>query len=225
MNSIKRIIQKELKLQSKSMQFTSIKTVYRKDTLFFLHNNDEIGYLGYTFVSNKFCEYGSQLGLYISCRFGKEMKGKIRLTEAIDKLNLTYKTGANLPNCYFGFTSLYFLSDKFYSKGIVSFFEEDNINQKVKEIIDKIKLLYLPVIDNFINNTDSLIDDIIKYPKNYGYPMASILITCYLNNQTSLIENIITKTKSQNMYDNSSSKVNSLIKKIEKFLENENKFQ
>lgn len=210
MENLKKIIQKELKLQSKTIQLDDIEIKYKKDAIFFLHKNNEVGYLGYTFVSNKFADYDSQLGMYISCRFGKEMKGYISITEVIDRLNLPYGTGANLPNCFFGFTSLYYLSSKIDSCGIVSFSEKENVGKKIREIIEKIKELYLPKVLNFIYHTDNLIDDIIEYPQNYGYPMAYILITCYLNNKAELIENIIEKTKSKKMYDNSPNKIREL---------------
>ncbi|WP_028898024.1 hypothetical protein [Prevotella sp. HUN102] len=63
----------------------------------------------------------------------------------------------------------------------------------------------------------TLIDDIIEYPDNYGYPMAYILAVCYLNNQTELIEEIIKRAKRKKMYDNSSSKIEEIKSKLENY--------
>lgn len=217
MNIFKKQIQKELKLHIMKMQFNGIETKYKDNSITFISSKDEIGYLGYSFVSGKFADFGSQLGMYISCRFGQEMKGSLRITKLIDNLNLSYKVKAKLPNCYFGFTSLYYQSHNFYSKGTVSFNEKDNVENKCIEIIEKVNELYLPRTQNFISNSMTLIDDIIEYPDNYGYPMAYILAVCYLNHKTELIEETIKRAKRKKMYDNSSSKIEEIKNKLENY--------
>lgn len=145
------------------------------------------------------------------------MKNSLAITRLIDNLNLSYKAGAKLPNCYFGFTSLYYQSHKFYSKGTVSFEEKDDIEDKCMEITEKVNALYPAIIQNFISHSIGLIDDIIEYPDNYGYPMAYILAVCYLNNRIELIEEVVNKAKRKKMYDNSSSRIEEIKNKLESY--------
>ena len=217
MGSLKKQIQAALKLHSMKMHFYDIETRYKNDSIIFISQKSEIGYLGYTFVSSKFAEFGSQLGMYISCRFGQEMKNSLAIIRLIDNLNLSYKAGAKLPNCYFGFTSLYYQSRKFYLQGTVSFKEKDNIEGKCMEIAEKVNALYSSKVQNFISHSIDLIDDIIEYPDNYGYPMAYILAVCYLNNKTELIEYTIKKAKQKRMYDNSSRRIEEIKHKLESY--------
>lgn len=217
MDNLKKAVQKELKLHSTAMQFSDFETMYKKDSITLIKQNNEIGYLGYTFVSSKFADFGDQFGIYVSCRFGNEMKGLLKITEVINNLNLSYKAGAKLPNCFFGFTSLYYLSPKFYSNGTVSFNEKDDIEQKCKEIVEKVSELYLPKVRNFLLNTNNLINDIIEYPENYGYPMAYILTVCYLNNKTDMLEEVVNKAKLKKMYDNSHSKIQEIKLNLERY--------
>ena len=95
MGSLKKQIQAALKLHSMKMHFYDIETRYKNDSIIFISQKSEIGCLGYTFVSSKFAEFGSQLGMYISCRFGQEMKNSLAIIRLIDNLNLSYKAGQN----------------------------------------------------------------------------------------------------------------------------------
>ena len=155
------------------------------------------------------------MGMYISCRFGQEMKNSLAIIRLVDSLNLSYKAGAKLPNCYFGFTSLCYQSHKFYLQGTASFKEKDSIEDKCMEITERVNALYSSKVQNFISHSIGLIDDIIEYPDNYGYPMAYILAVCYLNNKTELIESTIRKSKSKRMYDNSSTRIEEIKRKLE----------
>ncbi len=217
MGSLKKQIQAALKLHSAKIYFHDIETRYKNDSIIFVSQKSEIGYLGYTFVSSKFAEFGSQLGMYISCRFGQEMKNSLAIIRLVDGLNLSYKAGAKLPNCYFGFTSLYYQSHKFYLQGTASFKEEGDIEDKCMEIAERVNALYSSKVQNFISHSIDLIDDIIEYPDNYGYPMAYILAVCYLNNKTELIESTIRKAKLKRMYDNSSSRIDEIKRKLESY--------
>ena len=217
MGGLKKQIQVALKLHSMKIYFYDIETRYKNDSIIFVSQKSEIGYLGYTFVSSKFAEFGSQLGMYISCRFGQEMKNSLAIIRLVDSLKLSYKAGAKFPNCYFGFTSLYYQSRKFYSQGTASFKEEDNIEDKCMEVAEKVNALYLSKVQNFISHSIDLIDDIIEYPDNYGYPMAYILAVCYLNNKTELIEYAIRKARQKRMYDNSSTRIEEIKRKLESY--------
>jgi len=54
MGSLKKQIQAALKLHSMEMHFYDIETRYKNDSIIFISQKSEIGYLGYTFVSSKF---------------------------------------------------------------------------------------------------------------------------------------------------------------------------
>ena len=102
-------------------------------------------------------------------------------------------------------------------QGTASFKEKDNIEDKCMEIAEKVNALYSSKVQNFISHSIDLIDDIIEYPDNYGYPMAYILAVCYLNNKTELIEYTIKKAKQKRMYDNSSSRIEEIKHKLESY--------
>ena len=127
MNEVKKIVKAELKKQSVNFAFGNIISKYKRESIVFLDSNSEVGYIGYTFVSSKYADYNSLFGIFLSCRFGLEMSGTTELTKIIEKLKLSFPPMAKLPQCYFGFTSLYFSPLKFYNNGTISFYENDDI--------------------------------------------------------------------------------------------------
>ncbi len=185
MNEVKKLVKAELKKHSANFAFGNIVSKYKKESIVFLDRNYEAGYMGYTFVSSKYADYNSLFGIFLSCRFGLEMPGVTQITEIIKELKLSFPPTAKLPQCYFGFTSLYFSPSKFYNNGTVSFYKNDDILNKCTELTQTVDAVFIPYIYNFINVTPALIADILKYPYNYGYPLTYILIQCILNDNHS----------------------------------------
>lgn len=214
MNDLKKIFKRELKKLSSKLDFGGIITKYKQDMIVFLNQECEVGYLGYTFVSSKYTDYNSPFGLYLSCRFGLEMDGMTSMTKITRDLNLSFPPMAKLPQCYFGFTSLYFLHSKFFSNGTFSFYYDDDISAKCLELTQKIKDTYFIYVYNFVNATTELIDNILEYPNNYGYPLTYILIQYYLNRNYDDVNRIIKLAREKNLYDSTPNKVSEIIRKL-----------
>ena len=218
MSTNKRDVRRYLKDFLLQVNFSNIEVRYKHDGIVFLRQgNKEVGYIGVAFVSNKFSDFGSQFGLFVSCRFGEEMYDCI-VAEVVKQLNLSYKPMPMLPNSSFGFTSLNYLSDNFFN-GVASFYEHENLMEKCKEISDRIQILYLPKAVNFVRCNDDLIEDIIRDPQNYAYPMAYIMTTCYLNSKHDDIESILAGLKKRHIYDNTQSKIKEIRSKLDKYFD------
>ena len=217
MNEVKKIVKAELKKQSVNFAFGNIISKYKRESIVFLDSNSEVGYIGYTFVSSKYADYNSLFGIFLSCRFGLEMSGTTELTKIIEKLKLSFPPMAKLPQCYFGFTSLYFSPLKFYNNGTISFYENDDIVNKCIELTQNVNDIFIPYIYNFINVTPALTNDILEYPYNYGYPLTCILIQCILNHNYSDIPYLVKLAREKKMYDSTSNKINEIIERLNKY--------
>ena len=215
MKSQKRESRKYIKRLLLQADIAGIEVTYKNDSIVFIQEEKDIGYIGTTFVSGKFSDFGSRLGLFVSCRFGEEMSGTCRITEVVRQLELSYKSKSILPDSFFGFTSLSYLSCSFFN-GTASFYEHEDILEKCKDISSRIQSLYLPKALNFIHHNDDLIEDIIRAPENYAYPMAYILTTCYLNNKQEDIEAILLRAKTKKMHDNKQSKIQEVRLKLDR---------
>ena len=60
----------------------------------------------------------------------------------------------------------------------------------------KINEIYIPRIVRFLYGNLDLLNDILEYPHNFGYPLATALAVCKLNDRTDLFSTILERSKS-----------------------------
>lgn len=207
--TLKSNVKKALKESHQKLVFTNIDVKYKADGYDFMLDGAVVGRLGYAFVSSKFAEFGASFGAY--CVTAIE---DVNVTSILKKLNLTYPNYFHSKH-FFGFSSLHFLKNKFYKAGTVSFYENDNVEEKCNEIIDRVNKLYVPKIQHFIDGHLNLIDDILDTPENYGFPMAYALIACYVNDRKDMVADVIKKGKQRKLYDSSQNKIDEIIEKLD----------
>jgi len=207
-SEIKKTVKKKLREFSMKEILLANKLKYVSDGFDIIDNSLKIGRLGYAFVSSKFAEYGSSVGMYVvfSLTDGK-------LISVVNNLNLSYSNYFH-NNHNFSFTSLSYLPNLFFKNGTVSFFENENIDEKCNLIVKKVQNLYLSKIQDFINSDIKTIDDILEAPKNYGRPVAFALIVCYLNNRLDMIDDVIKRVKIKKLYDSSQDKIDEILSKL-----------
>ena len=170
-------------------------------SLIFMNNKIELGWLQYSYVSNRFSDVGSAFGFYVGAGFRinefltEDVPEQFRLLKLLTKWNLSHKNVCICSNCYYGFGSLNTLKNDFYNKGKVSIFANDDIDTKIKQVVTQINDMYVPRITRFLYGNMDLLDDIFEYPHNFGYPLATALAVCKLNNREDLFTEIIERSK------------------------------
>ncbi|RFM25646.1 hypothetical protein [Deminuibacter soli] len=101
---------------------------------------------------------------------------------------------------YFSFSSLNFRKERFQEKdGHISFYATDNVDEKCSRVIESANKLYMPVVQRFLDADIALVDDIVDYSFNYGYPLIFALISYYLNNQEAAVPDLLKKAKEKKL--------------------------
>ena len=170
-------------------------------SLIFMNQKTELGELQYSYVSNRFSEVGSAFGFSVGGWFRlnqftiEDVPEQFKLLKLLIGCNLSYKNMCTVNNSYYGFNSLNTLREHFYNKGTVSIFEDDDIDEKIKQVVIKINEIYVSRILRFLYGNLDLLDDIFENPRNFGYPLATALIVCKLNNREDLFNDIVERGK------------------------------
>jgi len=170
-------------------------------SLIFMNKKKELGELQYSYVSNRFSDIGSLFGFSVGVTFRKneffedDVPEQFQLLKLLTGWDLSYENRCIASDCFFGFSSLNTLSKDFYNKGRVSFFENDLLDEKVKQIVSLVNTIYVPRIERFLFGKIELLDDIFEYPYNFGYPLATALAVCKLNNREDLFCEIIKRSE------------------------------
>lgn len=170
--------------------------------IFMNQQKKELGWLQYSYVSNRFSEVGSVFGFSVCEGFRmnefsiRDIPEQFKLLRLLTECDLSYKNRCIVSDCYFGFSSLNTLREYFYNKGTVSIFENDNVDEKIKQVVVKISEIYLPRIVRFLYGNLDLLKDILEYPHNFGYPLATALAVCKLHDRTDLFSTILERSKS-----------------------------
>lgn len=171
-------------------------------SLIFTNKKQELGWLQYSYVSSRFCENESIFGFYISVGFKmdgfsvEDVPEKFKLLKLLKEMNYSYPNRCIASNCFYGFGSLSTLEEDFYDEGIVSIFKDEDVEEKIKNVVLKINSIYIPLASNFLQGSMNVIDDIFKHPLNFGYPLATALAVCKLNDRTDLFSTILERSKS-----------------------------
>lgn len=180
-----------------------------------LLNKNEIGGLQLAYVSSKVAGWGSLFGVYAECWVSG---GEI--SSIIEQLELSYPKFGQMEY-YFSHASVSEtdkipLSRRFDRQGIVTISENVNLDEKCNYIIEKLNTIYIPKILNFTLGNMEVIDDIVESPMDYAYPMASIIVTCFLNRKMDNVEQIIkeVKSKKNKLYDAGNERIKEVIGKL-----------
>ena len=211
---VKKKVKDIIKEKSKELGFPGFQKKITSSGCKIYMDNLEIGDIALEYVSSKFSEHGSLFGVYAGCR---AVGGK--LASILEKMELSYPRFGDMPG-YFSQTSLNERVNNFGEDrgGHVSFFEKDDLEEKCSKIIEKLNSIYVPRVMNFALGKIEVIDDILESPMDYAYPMASIIVACYLNDKKELVEQSIKNAKSKKLYDAGSSRVQEILEKVQKVL-------
>lgn len=170
-------------------------------SLIFMNRKKDLGWLQYSYVSNRVSEFGSMFGFSVNGGFRidkfseEDIPESFRLLKLLKEWNLSYKNMCTINNCYYAFNSRNTFREQFYNKGTVSIFENDDINEKIKQVVIKVNEIYVSQISRFLHGNMDLLDDIFENPRNFGYPLATALAVCKLNNREDLFNDIIEQSK------------------------------
>ena len=171
------------------------------NSLIFMNLNTELGKLQFEYVTNRMSEIGSAFGFSVGAGFRidtfsmNDIPKEFKLLRLLKEWNLSYKNRCIWSNAYYGFSSLNTLTEGFYDDGTVSIFENDNIDEKIKQVITLVNTIYIPRIVRFLYGNMDLLDDIFEYSHNFGYPLATALAVCKLNGREDLFSDIIERSK------------------------------
>ena len=100
------------------------------------------------------------------------------------------------------------------------FYPNDDIEKKVEEMMNKIQNLYFSKINNYINILPDLSKDVLEYSTNYAYPLASIVISKFLNNNIEDLEETIEIAKSKKIYDAKRFYIDEIKEKVVSYFDN-----
>ena len=170
-------------------------------SLIFMNKKTELGWLQYSYVTNRMSKIGSVFGFYISTGFRinnfstDDVPDQFKLLKLLTKMNLSYSNVCISSKCYHGLNSLNTLRKNFYDDGHVSIFENDELPEKLKNAVTFVNTIYVSRIIRFLRGDIELLDDIFEKPNNFGYPLATALAVCKLNNKEDLFGNILEKGK------------------------------
>lgn len=183
-------------------------------------DKEEIGTLDLSYVTSTASGFGSLFGVYAGCRV---IGGKIALV--IDQMGLSYQRYRQMPG-YLSTTSLNEKFKKFGEKGgIIPFYEKDDLDEKCSNLINKLNTIFIPKFTNFALGEMEAIDDILESSTDYAYPMASIIVTCYLNDKKDLLEEMKKSHKTKKLYDSGRDKVEEILAKAENYFSNQREKQ
>lgn len=208
MTDLKKKVKQTLKQFLLKMSIHNVECKYKSDGLDLFYNKAEIGRLGLASASKKFADPGGEFAMYVVC----SVKGG-KAISTVQEMNLSYPNFFH-KNHYFGFSSLYFRSDKFFNEGSVSFSGRDNIEETCAEIVNRINTLYTSEIENIIDGNMAAVENIFKCPKNYGFPMAFILAICKITHREDLYDEMIKKGISKKLYDATETRIAEILSKL-----------
>lgn len=136
-------------------------------------NNQAVeGDVFYQFLSPKFCQLGAITTLHLYGSIANGLIGQI-LSNIDPHPRYPLITG----NYKFSRTAKYMGGPDF------SFYQTDNVEERIRFLIEPIKNDIIPRFDNFLNCKEGLIEDVFSKPEYYKCPYAIALITLYLNNK------------------------------------------
>jgi hypothetical protein len=170
-------------------------------SIIFMNQKKELGWLQYSYCSSRFSAIDSVFGFNVTAGFRigefstEDVPEQFRLLKLLAEWGLSYESRCIALKCYYGFNSGNTLKKDFYDDGTVSIFANDDIEKKVKEIVTKVYNMYVPRIVRFLYGKIELLEDIFEYPYNFGYPVATALAVCKLNNRDDLFSEIIERSK------------------------------
>ncbi|CAA0156624.1 hypothetical protein ACE1MK_13320 [Tenacibaculum maritimum] len=193
---LEKLIKTEIKSKSKLLSLDNHAIRVNNKGGKILLNKSEIGTFNFDFSKGKFIEYGAVLGVKLDVYIEKS-----QIDIIIEKLNLSFPKSNFCRHFFMWINSFDYKKESFYKDGKVVFFPKDDIEKKALEMIEKIQEMYFSKVNNYINHTPSLVDDVLSYSSNYSYPLTSIIINKYLNNDTENLDSIIELAKSKKLYD------------------------
>lgn len=207
---LKKRVKELIKEKARDLDFPEFEKKISLNGCKIYEDKKEIGLLDLAYVTSKSSEYGSLFGVYAQCIVNG---GKV--ASVLERLALSYPKFGQMPG-YFTTTSLSEKVKRFGEQGgIISFYEKDDIEEKCSKIIQKLNSIYVPKINNFILGKIEVVDDIITSPMDYAYPMASIVVACYLNDKKEMLDEVIKTAKSKKLYDAGSKRVEEVLERVE----------
>lgn len=211
---LEKLIKREVKENSKSLFLDNHNIKVNNSGGKILLQKEEVGKFNFIYSKGKFIEYGAILGLKIDIYIEKSPIDRI-----IEKLELSFPKSIFCKHFYMSINSFDFQKEYFYKNGKVVFYPKDNFEEKIKEMINKIRELYFSKVNNYLNHLPILKDDILEHSKNYAYPLTSIIVNEYLNGNTNLknIDDIIKVGKSRKLYDAKDKFIHEVKEKLIKF--------
>ena len=139
--------------------------IYNKD-------NVQVGDILYTYLSDKHCQLGAITTLHL---YGSIAQGTIG--QILN--NISPNPRYPLITGYYNFPQ----TAKYMGGAEFSFYQTDNVEERINFLIEPIKNDIIPRFDNFLNCKEGLIEDVFSKSDYYKYPYAIALITLYLNNK------------------------------------------
>ncbi|GAA3764676.1 hypothetical protein [Flavobacterium ginsengiterrae] len=185
---------------------------FKKDTLSINLKDTKIGEITIRQLTGKHERIGVVSSFVIeakilSCSFLQEIE-KMQLSF----IDLEFLKTNGVFNFYSGeLKKLAFFKDY----GVISFYQYDNIEEKVLEMIEQINLtISVRMLNIFMGNLEA-INDILSVPYSYSYPTIFSAVICKINNRADLLETVIKNCKSQKMSDSLKSNVEEILSSIQ----------
>lgn len=175
------------KEQCANIVIPNYKLKLKKRHIEILNSNNSIeGYIYYEFFSQRFCELGAITTLNLYGCIDNGVIGQVLNDIAPHPMALLDTGLYEFPR-----------STKYMGGSKFSFYQTDNIEERMDFFIEPIKNDIIPRFDNFLNCKKCLICDIFSKPRYYQYPYATALVSLYLNNKNNMNDIIELREKAQ----------------------------
>lgn len=187
-SDLSRNVKTALGIASEYLALDRIQLKGRPGMVILQERGKPVGMLSYVFVSRKYAGFGAAFGMYVKfCMTG----GKV--IDALKQLKLPFiSDDEEVGRQFFSFSTLRHKKERFLQKdGHVSYYREDNVVEKSREVINKINSLYSKEIQQFIDASMDTVTDIFNHPVNYGYPLIYVMIICHLNGETARLPELL----------------------------------
>lgn len=187
----KREIEKKIdvlfKDKCKELTIPNYKLKLKKRHIEILNSDNSIeGDIYYEFFSQRFCELGAITTLNLYGCIDNGVIGQVLN-------NITPHPMALLDTGLYEFPR----STKYMGGSKFSFYQTDNIEERMDFFIEPIKNDIIPRFNNFLNCNECLICDIFSKPRYYQYPYETALVSLYLNNKNNMNDIIELREKAQ----------------------------
>lgn len=201
-------LKKEIENKSALIFPYDFNKTFKKDTLSINSRDKKIGEIIIRQLTGNSQRFGAVSSFVI--------EGRILSSSLIDDISRMKLSFVDLELIHSqGLFYLYsgYLKNKAYFKdhGVISFYINDNIEEKVLEMIMQINSFFSVRMFNIYCGNILVIDDILSNHTFYTYPTTLSAIVCKVNNRMDLVKSIINNCKNGKMKDATRNNINEIL--------------